>query len=66
VGELGESPLKIAPAMRHIYARYAPRELREELLEGKVSGHKAMPQIQFSHEDVDAILWYLYELARRK
>lgn len=66
VGEMGESPLEIAPPMRDIYTRYAPRELQEELLEGKVSRHKEMPQIQFSHEDVDAILWYLYELAKRK
>jgi mono/diheme cytochrome c family protein len=66
VEETGESPLKIAPPMRDIYTRYAPRELQEELLEGKVSRHKEMPQIQFSHEDVDAILWYLYELAKPK
>jgi mono/diheme cytochrome c family protein len=66
VEKKGESPLKIAPPMRDIYTRYAPRELQEELLEGKVSAHKEMPQIQFSHEDVDAIPWYLYELAKRK
>jgi mono/diheme cytochrome c family protein len=66
VEEVGESPLKIAPPMRDIYTRYAPRELQEELLEGKVSKHKEMPQIQFCHEDVHAILTYLYELARRK
>jgi hypothetical protein len=52
--------------MRDIYTRYAPRELQEELLEGKVSKHKEMPQIQFSHEDVHAILAYLYDLAGRK
>ena len=34
---LGESPLKIAPPMRDIYARFAPQELQQELLEGKVS-----------------------------
>jgi mono/diheme cytochrome c family protein len=66
VGEAGDSPLRIAPPMRDIYARYAPRELQQELLEGKVSGHREMPMIQFSHEDVDAILWYLYSLAQRK
>jgi mono/diheme cytochrome c family protein len=60
---VGESPLKIAPPMRDIYARFAPRELQQELLEGKVSRHKEMPQIEFSHEDVDAILAYLYALA---
>ena len=40
VEAVGESPLKIAPPMRDIYARFAPRELQEELLEGKVSRHK--------------------------
>jgi cytochrome c len=60
---VGESPLKIAPPMRDIYARFAPRELQAELLEGKVSRHKEMPQIEFSQEDVDAILAYLYALA---
>jgi cytochrome c553 len=62
----GESPLKIAPPMRDIYARYAPRELQEELSQGMVSKHKAMPQIEFSHEDVAAIMAYLYALAVRK
>jgi len=62
----GESPLKIAPPMREIYARFAPRELQAELSEGMVSKHKEMPQIDFSDEDVDAILAYLYSLAVRK
>lgn len=60
---VGESPLKEAPPMRDIYARFAPRELQAELREGMVSRHRAMPQIEFSDEDVDAILAYLYALA---
>lgn len=60
---VGDSPLKIAPPMRDVYTRYAPRELQAELLEGKVSRHKEMPQIEFSEEEVDAILGYLYALA---
>ena len=62
----GESPLKIAPPMRDIYARFAPRELQAELREGMVSRHKEMPQIEFSDEDVAAIMWYLYALAVKK
>jgi mono/diheme cytochrome c family protein len=62
----GESPLKNAPPMRDIYVRYAPRELEQELLQGMVSKHKAMPQIEFSHEDVAAIMAYLYKLAAHK
>jgi hypothetical protein len=52
--------------MRDIYRRFNPRELQAELSEGKVSKHKEMPQIQFSDEDVHAILTYLYALAVRK
>jgi mono/diheme cytochrome c family protein len=66
VGATGESPLKIAPPMRDIYARFAPRELQAELREGMVSRHKEMPQIEFSDEDVTAIMWYLYALAAKK
>ena len=63
---VGESPLNNAPPMRDIYARFNPRELQAELSEGKVSKHKEMPQIDFSDEDVHAILAYLYALAVRK
>lgn len=63
---VGESALKQAPPMRDIYARFNPRELQAELSEGMVSKHKDMPQIEFSDEDVDAILAYLYALAVRK
>ena len=66
VGAVGESPLKQAPPMRDVYARFAPRELQAELREGMVSKHRAMPQIDFSDEDTDAILAYLYALAVKK
>jgi mono/diheme cytochrome c family protein len=59
----GDSPLKIAPPMRDIYARFAPQELRAEIMHGMVSRHKEMPQIDFSEEDTAAILAYLYALA---
>jgi mono/diheme cytochrome c family protein len=61
---VGESPLKQAPPMRDIYGRFNPRELQAELSEGKVSKHKEMPQIQFSDEDVHAILTYLYAIRK--
>jgi cytochrome c len=63
---VGESPLKNAPPMRDIYGRFNPRELQAELSEGKVSRHKEMPQIDFSDEDVYAILTYLYALSVKK
>jgi len=66
VEAVGKSPLRQAPPMRDIYARFAPRELQAELREGMVSRHREMPQIDFSDEDTDAILAYLYALAVRK
>lgn len=63
---VGESPLRKAPPMRDIYARFNPRELQAELSEGLVSKHTEMPQIEFSDEDVDAILNYLYALTVKK
>ena len=65
-GAVGSSPLKAATPMRDVYAKFAPRELQAELREGVVARHRAMPQIDFSDEDVDAILAYLYALAVRK
>ena len=66
VGSVGDSPLPEAPPMRTIYARFAPRELQAELREGMVSRHRAMPQIDFTDEETDAILAYLYALAIKK
>lgn len=66
IGATGESPLQQAPPMRTIYGRFAPKELQAELREGMVSRHREMPQIDFSDEDTDAILAYLYALAVRK
>ena len=66
IGAVGGSPLKAATPMRNIYAKFAPRELQAELTEGMVSRHREMPQIEFSDEDVDAIMAYLYALAVRK
>ena len=63
---VGDSPLKQAPPMRDVYARFDPRELQAELREGMVSKHRTMPQIEFSYEDADAILAYLYALAIKK
>lgn len=62
----GASGLKQAPPMRDVYARFAPKELQAELREGMVSKHRAMPQIDFSDEDTDAILAYLYALAVKR
>jgi hypothetical protein len=52
--------------LRDIYARFNRRELQAELSEGMVSKHRDMPQIEFSDEDVYAIMSYLYILAVEK
>ena len=62
----GNSPLKAAPPMRTIYMRIGPEELQAELAEGVLSMHKQMPQIQFSDEDVYAIMSFLYGIAANK
>lgn len=62
----GESPMKAAPPLREIYARFAPRELQAELSEGMVSQFRDMPQVEFTSEDVDAILAYLYQLSMQQ
>lgn len=66
VDAVGRSRMKAATPMRNVYAKFAPRELQAELREGMVSRHREMPQIDFSDEDVDAILAYLYALSVRK
>jgi|SRR5215475_1645079 len=62
----GSSPLAQAPPLRDIYARFAPRDLQVRFSEGLASRHRDMPQIQFSDDDVYAILSYLHALAVRK
>jgi mono/diheme cytochrome c family protein len=62
----GDSALKQAPPMRTIYRRFNQKELRAELSEGMVSKHREMPQIQFSDDDVYAIMTYLYTLSVKK
>jgi len=55
----GESPLKGAPPLREIYLKYPIEELEYGFAEGMGSKHRDMPQIQFSTEEVSAILNYL-------
>jgi cytochrome c len=59
IGALGESPLRKAPPLREIYLRFPIEQLSQGLAEGMGSRHREMPQIQFSTDEVDAILNYL-------
>ena len=55
----GDSPLKKAPSFREVYLSYPIQQLEGGLAEGMGSRHREMPQIQFSPEQVSAILDYL-------
>jgi len=55
----GASPLSQAPPMREVYLKYPIDQLEQGFAEGMGSRHREMPQIQFSTEQVAAILAYL-------
>ncbi len=55
----GASPLPEAPPMREVYLKYPIDQLEQGFAEGMGSRHREMPQIQFSTEQVAAILSYL-------
>lgn len=61
----GESPLKGAPPLRVVYLKYPLEQLEYDFAEGMGSKHRQMPQIQFSSEEVSAILNYLGSLTGR-
>jgi mono/diheme cytochrome c family protein len=55
----GASPLPQAPPYREIYLKYPIEQLADGFAEGMGSRHRDMPQIQFSDDQVTAILVYL-------
>ncbi len=55
----GDSPLAKAPPFRQVYLEYPIEQLEEGFAEGMGSRHRDMPQIQFSQDQVSAILSYL-------
>jgi cytochrome c len=55
----GESALPQAPPLREVYLKYPIDQLEEGFAEGMGSRHRDMPQVQFSNEQVAAILAYL-------
>jgi cytochrome c len=59
IGATDTSPLEKAPPLRRIYLTYPIEQLEGGFAEGMGSRHLDMPQIQFSTEDVAAILTYL-------
>ena len=55
----GASPLPQAPPLREVYLKYPIDQLEQGFAEGMGSRHRDMPQIQFSADQVTAILNYL-------
>ena len=55
----GAGPLPQAPPLREVYLKYPMDQLEEGFAEGMGSRHRDMPQIQFSDDQVAAILNYL-------
>lgn len=55
----GASPLPQAPPLREVYLKYPIDQLEQGFAEGMGSKHRDMPQIQFSPDQVAAILSYL-------
>lgn len=59
IGPRGASPNREAPPMRTLAQRYPIETLEEALAEGILVGHPAMPQFQFSAEEVESLVAYL-------
>ena len=69
VGARGASPNREAPPLRTLAQRYPIENLEEALAEGILVGHPAMPQFQFSAEEVESLVAYLKSIqtpAKRK
>ena len=58
----GASPNAKAQPFRMLGQSYPVEDLEEALAEGIVTGHKAMPQFQFSPADVQDLIAFLKEL----
>lgn len=56
------SPLAQAPPFREVFRKFPTEELRIRLLEGVVSHFEDMPQVDFTEEEVTAIINYLSTL----
>jgi len=66
IDNTGVSTMKNAPPLWEIYRDYPLERLEFELSEGIGSKHKEMPQIQFTSEQISAILTYLHTLLETK
>ncbi|MGA7325244.1 MAG: cytochrome c [Rhodomicrobium sp.] len=65
VGAQDTSANPDAPPLRVIAAKRDAAGLEQALGEGIIVGHPAMPQFQFSHEDVSSLTAYLKSLSNK-
>ena len=62
VDRTGASPNPKAPPFRTLGQSYPDEDLEESLAEGIVTGHRKMPQFQFSSADVQDLIAFLKDL----
>lgn len=63
VGAEGASTLPIAPPFRTLHEKYPVESLEEALAEGITVGHEAMPEFEFTPEEITALLGYIETLS---
>ena len=62
IEQTGDSPFEPAPPFRMLPHKYELENLEEALAEGISVGHEAMPEFEFSPEQIDQFLAYLRTL----
>ena len=64
IGNVGESPLRIAPPFRTLHLRYPVEDLAELLAEGIMTAHRDMPQFRLDKGQIADLIAYLKSLER--
>ncbi len=59
IGNVGASPMGLAPPFRELSKRYPIETLAKALAEGIIVGHPAMPRFTFEPREIDALLTYM-------
>ncbi len=65
IGDIDASPAPEAPPFRRLSEGYRVATLEEALTNGISAGHPAMPEFQFTTEDVKSIIAYLQSVQAR-
>ena len=59
IDKVTASPLKLAPPFRELGAFYPASDLQEAFAEGVVTAHPAMPEFQFTPQEIADLIAYL-------